>query len=64
MGYFADGFSQAADLLLHMDDATMSAIEATLVSTSWALAIAAVAAGVIVLGVRRRRARKKELEAL
>lgn len=30
----------------------------------WALAIAAVAAGVIVLGVRRRRARKKELEAL
>ena len=30
----------------------------------WALAIAAVAAGVVVLGVRRHRARKKELEAL
>lgn len=41
MGYFSEGMSQAASLLVHMDDATVSAIEATLVSTSWALFIAA-----------------------
>lgn len=41
MGYFSEGMSQAASLLVHMDDATVSAIEATLVSTSWALFVAA-----------------------
>ena len=40
MGYFSDGLQKAIDLLLHMDDATFSAIEATLTSTSCALIIA------------------------
>lgn len=40
MGYFTEGFHKALDLLLYMDDATISAIEATLVSTSYALCIA------------------------
>ena len=40
MGYFSDGMNKALDLLLHMDDATFSAIEATLTSTSCALIIA------------------------
>ena len=40
MGYFSDGMNKALDLLLHMDDATFSAIEATLTSTSCALVIA------------------------
>ena len=40
MGYFSEGMQKAIDLLLHMDDATFSAIEATLSSTSWALLIA------------------------
>ena len=42
MGYFSDGLQKAIDLLLHMDDATFSAIEATLTSTSCALVIASV----------------------
>ena len=42
MGYFSDGFVKALDLLMNADDATISAIEATLVSTSCALAIAMV----------------------
>lgn len=42
MGYFSDGLQKAAELLLHMDDATISAIQATLTSTSWALACAMV----------------------
>lgn len=42
MGYFSDGFVKALDLLINADDATISAIEATLVSTSCALAIAMV----------------------
>ncbi len=37
MGYFSDGFLKAADLLLNMDAATFSAIEATLSSTTGAL---------------------------
>ena len=37
MGYFTDGFCKAADLLLNMDAATVSAIEATLSSTACAL---------------------------
>ncbi len=41
MGYFGDGLHKALELLLHMDEATFSAIEATLVSTSWALLAAA-----------------------
>jgi len=40
MGYFSDGFQKALDLLLHMDDATVSAITATLTSTCWALLFA------------------------
>lgn len=40
MNYFSQGFSNALDLLLHMDDATISAIEVTLVSTSYAMAAA------------------------
>lgn len=40
MGYFSDGMNKALDLLLHMDDTTFSAIEATLTSTSCALIIA------------------------
>ena len=40
MGYFSDGMNKALDLLLHMDDPTFSAIEATLTSTSCALIIA------------------------
>lgn len=40
MGYFSDGFHKAINLLLHMDDATFSAITATLVSTSCALGVA------------------------
>ena len=40
MGYFSDGFHKALDLLLHMDDATISAIKATLVSTGYALSFA------------------------
>ena len=40
MGYFSVGMNKALDLLLHMDDATFSAIEATLTSTSCALVIA------------------------
>ncbi len=40
MGYFSEGMQKAIDLLLHMDDATFSAIEATLTSTSCALIIA------------------------
>lgn len=42
MGYFSDGMHKALDLLLHMDDATFSAIQATLTSTSCALVIAMV----------------------
>ena len=42
MGYFSDGMQKAIDLLLHMDDATFSAIEATLSSTSCALIIATI----------------------
>ena len=38
MGYFSEGMSKALDLLLNMDDATFSAIQATLSSTSCALA--------------------------
>ena len=41
MGYFSEGMSKALDLLLNMDDATFSAIQATLSSTSCALLIAA-----------------------
>ena len=37
MGYFSDGFLKAADLLLNMDDATFSAVQATLSSTTCAL---------------------------
>ena len=37
MGYFYDGLLKAADMLLHMDAATFSAIEATLTSTTCAL---------------------------
>ncbi len=40
MGYFSEGMQKAIDLLLHMDDATFSAIEATLTSTCCALLIA------------------------
>lgn len=40
MGYFSEGMQKALDLLLHMDDATFSAIEATLSSTGCALLIA------------------------
>ncbi len=40
MGYFSEGFQTAVELLLHMDDSTFSAIEATLTSTSWALVFA------------------------
>ena len=40
MGYFSDGFHKAINLLLHMDDATFSAITATLVSTCCALGVA------------------------
>ena len=42
MGYFSDGMQKAINLLLHMDDATFSAIEATLTSTICALIIATV----------------------
>ncbi len=42
MGYFSEGMSKAIDLLLHMDDATFSAIQATLSSTSCALIIATI----------------------
>ncbi|MBQ4616030.1 MAG: ABC transporter permease [Mailhella sp.] len=42
MGYFTDGFLKAADLLLNMDAATFSAIEATLTSTTCALLCAMV----------------------
>ena len=41
MDYFINGARQAVGLLMHMDDATISAIECTLVSTSWALFFAA-----------------------
>jgi len=41
MGYLTDGVQKAFHLLLHLDDATISAIRATLVSTSWALFFAA-----------------------
>ena len=37
MGYFYDGMLKAADMLLNMDAATFSAIEATLASTACAL---------------------------
>lgn len=40
MGYFSDGMHKALSLLLNMDDATFSAIQATLSSTSCALVIA------------------------
>lgn len=40
MGYFSEGFVKAVDLLMHIDDATASAITATLSSTSCALVIA------------------------
>ena len=40
MGYFSDGMHKALGLLLNMDDATFSAIQATLSSTSCALVIA------------------------
>ena len=40
MGYFSDGFLKAAELLLNMDDATVSAIQATLSSTACALVCA------------------------
>lgn len=40
MGYFSDGVLQAGRLLCGMDAATISAIRATLVSTSWAISIA------------------------
>ena len=42
MGYFSDGMHKAIALLLNMDDATFSAIQATLSSTSCALVIAMV----------------------
>lgn len=42
MGYFSEGMSKALDLLLNMDDATISAIQATLSSTSCALVIATI----------------------
>ncbi len=42
MGYFSEGIAKAFDLLLHMDDATFSAIDATLTSTGCALLVAAV----------------------
>lgn len=41
MGYFTEGIQKASHLLLHMDEATISAIQATLLSTSWALFFAA-----------------------
>ena len=40
MGYFSDGMHKALGLLLNMDDATFSAIQATPSSTSCALVIA------------------------
>lgn len=40
MGYFTDGFSQACQLLGNMDAATVSAIQATLVSTTISVACA------------------------
>ncbi|MBD5553712.1 MAG: ABC transporter permease [Desulfovibrio sp.] len=40
MGYFADGFARALDLLIDLHPATISAIEATLVSTAWSVGIA------------------------
>lgn len=40
MNYFSQGFSNALSLLLNMDDATMSAIEVTLISTSYAMVAA------------------------
>lgn len=40
MGYFSEGLSKAIALLGNMDAATFSAIEATLVSTSWAILLA------------------------
>lgn len=40
MGYFYDGLQQAGDLLFNMDGATISAIQATLVSTSGSVAVA------------------------
>ncbi len=42
MGYFSEGMSKALDLLLNMDDATFSAIQATLSSTSCALVVATI----------------------
>lgn len=40
MGYFSDGLFQAVHLLGHMDDATISAIKATLLSTSGSVTFA------------------------
>lgn len=40
MGYFSDGFAQALHLLAHMDPATVSAIKATLISTTLSVAAA------------------------
>ncbi|MBQ9451855.1 MAG: ABC transporter permease [Desulfovibrio sp.] len=40
MNYFSQGFSKALDLLLHMDSATVSAVQVTLGSTFSALCIA------------------------
>lgn len=40
MGYFSDGFSQAVHLLGNMDAATVSAIQATLVSTALSVSAA------------------------
>lgn len=40
MGYFTDGLAKAIDLLLNMPQATLSAIEVTLVSTAWSVGFA------------------------
>ncbi|WP_301204752.1 ABC transporter permease [uncultured Desulfovibrio sp.] len=40
MSYFSEGIHKALDLLVHMDDATVSAVQATLFSTGCALALA------------------------
>lgn len=43
MGYFSEGFRQALHMLVHMDPATVSAVRATLVSTSIAVGVAMLA---------------------
>lgn len=40
MGYFSEGLHKAGDLLFNMDGATISAIQATLVSTSISVSVA------------------------